>query len=116
MRLDALDHLLRPCLPPSLAAHARLANIKADKLVFLVDSPVWHAKLRLAAPVLLEAARSIGLVVSEVVVKTTLHPLHPPGSHTGHRGVRPSAAATEGLRAAVAALREPETGPDGDPS
>ena len=70
--LDALDLRLRPHLPPALATHARLANVAGGKLVFLVDSPVWHARLRLAADQLLDAARSIGLEVTHVVVRTTV--------------------------------------------
>src|SRR3546814_8422703 len=49
MWLDELDRRLSPLLPPSLAAHARLANVDGDRLVYLVDSPVWHARLRLAS-------------------------------------------------------------------
>jgi len=86
--LDALDQRLRPCLPPSLAAHARLANVTGAqattgagmagvklaglKLVFLVDSPVWHARLRLATPELLDAARSIGLTFQQSLTEVLL--------------------------------------------
>lgn len=115
MRLDALDHLLRPHLPPSLAAHARLANLHNARLVYLVDSPVWHAKLRLAAPDLLQAARSIGLDVAEVVVKTTTRPLYPPAS-TAAVATPLSATASEGLRTALASLREPGDRDGGDAS
>ena len=76
--LDALDQRLRPTLPSSLAAHARLANLDGGRLVYVVDAPVWRAKLRLIAPELLDAARSLGLGVTELVVKTTTHPIHPP--------------------------------------
>jgi hypothetical protein len=115
MQLDALDHLLRPHLPPSLAAHARLANVAGGRLVFLVDSPVWHAKLRLAAPELLLAARSVGLDASDVVIRTTTRSLYP--SAPASTAVKPiSAAASEGLRAALACLREPENGDGGDAS
>ena len=69
--LDALDQRLRPCLPPALAAHARLANVDGGRLVFVVDAPVWQAKLRLVAHELLDAARSLGLDATELVVKTT---------------------------------------------
>jgi hypothetical protein len=106
LRLDAVDHLLRPHLPPSLAAHARLANVRGGRLVFLVDSPIWHAKLRLAAPDLLQAARSIGLDASEVVVKTTTRPLYPPAP-AASVATPLSAVASEGLRSALASLREP---------
>jgi len=102
--LDAVDQMLRPHLPPGLPAHARLANIRGDKLVFVVDSPVWHAKLRLAAPALVDAAHSIGLEVTSVIVKTTPDPLRPAlpdgSSHTPM-----SAAARAELAAALALLR-----------
>jgi hypothetical protein len=115
MRLDALDHLLRPHLPPSLAAHARLANLHDERLVYLVDSPVWHAKLRLAAPDLLQAARSIGLQVSEITVKTAKQALYPSAATSSH-AVPMSAAASEGLRTALASLRDPEDPDGGDAS
>src|SRR5690606_41847395 len=67
----SLDRTLRPHLPPSLSAHARLANVDGARLVYLVDSPLWNASLRLAAPALLDAARSHGLKVRELRVKTT---------------------------------------------
>ncbi len=102
--LDAMDRLLRPHLPPGLGAHARLANVRGDKLVFVVDSPVWHAKLRLAAPVLVDAARSIGLEVNDVGVRTTTAPLRPlPLAEARHAPM--SAAARAGLEAALAMLR-----------
>ena len=115
MWLDALDHLLRPHLPPALAAHTRLANVDGVRLVFLVDSPVWHAKLRLAAPALLEAARSIGLETEEIAVRTSTRPWTEPGRPRS-TVVPMSAAASEGLRAALASLRDPGDGDGGDGS
>lgn len=109
--LDALDRTLRPHLPASLGAHARLANVDGARLVYLVDSPLWNASLRLAAPALLEAARSHGLDVRELRVRTTTQPLFPPARV--ETTVRPlSASAPQGLRDALASLRAPldETG------
>jgi hypothetical protein len=104
--LDALDRTLRPHLPRSLDAHARLANVDGARLVYLVDSPLWNASLRLAAPALLEAARSHGLEVQELRVRTTTQPLFPPARvETAARPL--SASAPEGLRAALASLRSP---------
>ena len=101
--LDALDQRLRPLLPPGTAAHARLANVDGARLVFLVDSPVWHARLRYAASELLDAARSIGLDVGELVVKVTTTPLHP--HRAEQRTPAPmSAAARDALQAALATL------------
>jgi hypothetical protein len=113
--LDGLDRQLRPLLPPTLAPHARLANFERGRLVFVVDAPVWRAKLRLAAPELIDGARSIGLEATELVVKTT------PGSSAGPASpplvssrTRPiSAAAREALQAALASLAKPDS-PDPD--
>ena len=101
--LDGLDLRLRPHLPPSVAAHARLANINHGRLVFVVDGPVWAAKLRLAAPDLLTVARSLGLEAVELIVKTTLPPATPPAL-----GLQPkpmSATARQALQAALASLK-----------
>ena len=113
--LDALDRQLRPLLPPALAPHVRLANVADGRLVMLVDSPVWHARLRLAAPDLLDAARSIGLEVREIAIKASREPLQLPARASSPaapgRGGR-SAAADDAFRAALAALGDPATGGD----
>ena len=107
--LDALDLRLRSCLPPSLAAHARLANVDGSKLVYIVDSPVWHARMRFAGPDLLVAARSIGLAVVELVVRTT-SPSHRPSAPPSRVPVGQAlvpASARQAFEAALASLREP---------
>ena len=112
--LDTVDQLLRPHLPPGLGAHARLANVRGDKLVFVVDSPVWHAKLRLATQVLVDAARSVGLDVAGLSVKATVQPLRPlpPATRTAPPM---SAAGQSQLEAALALLRsDAQEGAGGD--
>jgi hypothetical protein len=111
MWLDELDRRLRPLLPSPLAAHARLANYERGRLVFVVDAPVWRAKLRLLAPELLDAARSIGLAAAEFVVKTSLVPPAPPPA-APRNTVTMSPAAREALQAALASLRPDRTDPD----
>ena len=108
--LDALDRRLVPLLPPALAPHARLANVDGNRLVFLVDSPIWHARLRLSAQVLLDAARSIGLDVSDIVIRTSTRPLRAPASDAGRPpiGGAPSATARDALQAVLASLRSPD--------
>lgn len=108
MWLDALEQQLRPCLPPALAPHCRLANVAGKRLVFIVDSPVWHARLRLAAPELINAAQSIGLTVTEVTAKTSLAPLHP--VEPAQDPVAPvSEASRKGLQAALDLLSTPDS-------
>ena len=103
--LDAVNQLLRPSLPAGAAAHARLANVRGSKLIFVVDAPVWHAKLRLASPELLIAARSIGLEVDAVAIKLATH-LAPPVVASAHPTAM-SATAQRGLAAALALLQSP---------
>jgi len=115
--LDGLDHQLHPLLPPALAPHARLANFERGRLVFIVDAPVWRAKLRLAAPELLDAARSLGLEATELVIRTTVSPpagaASPPQANAATRPM--SKAARDALQAALASLRKPDA-PDSDDS
>ncbi len=107
--LDAMEQLLRPCLPPALAPHCKLGNVTGGKLVFIVDSPVWHAKLRLAAPELINLARSVGFAATEVVAKTTTAPFQRPPA--AGLAVKPmSEAARNALKAALASLDEPTSG------
>jgi len=82
--LDALGQQLHCHLPSMLASHCQLANVDGPRLVFLVDSPIWHAKLRLASRQLIVAAQKIGLQVSQVSIKTakTALPFAPPSPST----------------------------------
>lgn len=107
--LDALDRQLRPHLPPALKSRCRLANVDGEHLVFLVDSPVWHAKVRLAENQLLDAARSIGLKVTKVTVKTATAPLHSPVQTDQRRSHAVSAATHKGLRDALACFQDEES-------
>lgn len=108
--LEALDRQLRPLLPPGLAVHVKLANVVDGRLVFLADSPVWHARLRLATDQLLGAARSVGLEVHEVAIRTTSQPLGPQPPQAAPRPRVPGPAAQEAFRAALDTLAD-DTGP-----
>ena len=103
--LDALDQQLRPLLPPGLAPHCRLANVSGGQLVFVTDSPVWRARLRLSETQLIDAARSVGLNPTAVIVKTTTGPLHPPASAKATPPLV-SATARQAVGDALASLRE----------
>ena len=105
--LDALDRQLRPQLPPPLRNRCRLANVDGEHLVFLVDSPVWHAKVRLAEAQLIDAARSIGLKATKVTVKTAYTlPSRSPAIDNRNGPHAVSAATHKGLRDALACLQD----------
>ncbi|WP_024889448.1 DUF721 domain-containing protein [Luteimonas huabeiensis] len=112
--LDGLDRQLRPLLPPALAAHARLGNVDGRRLVLLVEAPVWHARVRLAGPEILEAARSIGLDVAELTVRTATRAATPPPRATpAPRRLTPRAE--QALREAAALLSPDRADDDSAP-
>lgn len=120
--LDELDRKLRPFLPPGSSTHARLANLENGRLVFLVDGPVWHARVRLSSGELLDAARSLGLDAVELVVKTARESFTSQPSATS-AGIAPpptplSAVAQQALREArdLLAPEPPEAGEDRGPT
>jgi len=102
--LDELDQNLRRCLPAALADHCRLANVDRENLVFLVNAPVWKAKLRLEADTLLRAATAAGLPVRTLVVKVAAAlPVSP-----GVTAALPlSLAARESLRTTAQSVDDP---------
>ena len=104
-QLRQLDRRLRQSLPEPLASHVRLGNVRDGRLVFLVDSPVWKAKLRLYADVIRDAATAAGLAPSGMTVKVATMLAVPPDA------APPSPltpAARDTLRAAAATVTDPE--------
>jgi len=75
--LDTLSRHLHARLPSPLNQHARLGNIEGETLIYLVDAPVWHARLRLSTDLLLDAARGLGLQVKNVRIRTSRQPFDP---------------------------------------
>jgi len=110
--IDALEQRLHPYLPPALAGHARLANVDGARLVYLVDSPVWHTRLRLAAEDVLAAARGLGLTVSVLSIRIAAQPRRPAARHPAaadahhHRRFGTSAVEGRTLRELREVLRE----------
>lgn len=76
--LETVDQALRSELPEAMWVHVRLANVVQDKLVFVVASPIWAAKLRLSTAAMIVAAQKIGLKVTGVSVKVSALPLREP--------------------------------------
>jgi len=103
--LGELDPLLRQSLPATLAGQCRLANVDDKRVVFLVSSPVWKAKLRLHADALLGAAAAAGLSARSLVVKVAPPEPSVPG---GHGPAKPlSEAVRDSLRATAHSVSDP---------
>lgn len=103
--LDEIDRRLRLSLPPALAQQCRLANVRDDRLVFLVSSPVWKTKLRLHEDVLVDAARLAGLPARSLTVKVaTMQPVPPNAASR----LPLSQATRDALRATAESVADPE--------
>lgn len=103
--LAALDERLRRCLPDSLQPHCRLGNVGAGKLIYLVDAPVWSAKLRQHADALLDAAIAAGLQVGALTLKV----VPPLQSGSDLEAPKPLSQATrDALRATAESMADPE--------
>jgi len=103
--LGRLDHLLRQSLPAALAGQCRLANVDKDKLVFLVNAPIWKNKLWPSQSVVLDAAAAAGIPVRTLVVKVVPSMPDSPGPSTG----KPlSQAVRESLRTTAQSVADPE--------
>lgn len=103
--LGRLDQMLRQSLPAALAGQCRLANVENDRLVFLVNAPVWKNKLRLLADVLLDASAAAGYPARSLVVKVV-----PTSTSSPETGVgKPlSEAVRESLRATARSVEDPD--------
>ncbi|MBC7657892.1 MAG: DUF721 domain-containing protein [Frankiaceae bacterium] len=103
--LARLDQLLRQNLPAAVAQQCRLANVDQDRLVFLVNAPVWKNKLRLMADVLLDAAAAAGFPARTLVVKVVPSFDISPEMTIG----KPlSEAVRESLRATAQSVKDPD--------
>jgi hypothetical protein len=107
-RLDALDRRLRHNLPDAMARECRLANVDGDRLVFLVSAPVWKAKLRLSADVLLDAAAAAGIQARALVVKVVPGLSLIPDDPGPAAGKPLSQAVRDSLRATARSVEDPD--------
>jgi len=110
--LDTLGQQLHRQLPPIMADHCQLANVDGQCLVFLVDSPLWHAKLRLAGRQIIATAQKMGLHVNQVSIKTTKTalPFSPPSNRSRSTTGLASETTQEGLRQALACFTDKPSG------
>ncbi len=105
-KLRELESTLWPNLPKGLADHCNLANYRNGCLVFVTDSSVWAAKIRLLSGEILHIARA-RCKISPTQLEVKIYPLS--------RKVKPkpqekalSEAASECLVHASATASDPE--------
>jgi hypothetical protein len=69
--LRRLDAVIQAAMPDELRAHWRIGRLTAGTLTLFADSPVWAARLRYVAPVLIErlAGRPGGSAIQAIRVR-----------------------------------------------
>ena len=72
--LKRLDAVIQAAMPDELRAHWRIGRLTAGTLTLFGDSPVWAARLRYVAPVLIErlAGRPVAAAVRAIRVKVLM--------------------------------------------
>lgn len=85
--LRGLESQLGDLIPSPLDEHCRLLSFRGNTLVLAADSPVWAARLRFHAPLLLKQL-SVNQTVNLRTVQVRVRPPDmPPG--TGRSSARP---------------------------
>lgn len=103
--LDLLSRRLVPLLPVPLREHVQYAALRNDRVLLLVESPIWATRVRMDQRRILDAAHELGLAATSVTTKVV--PIQAP--HAQPIAVRPpSPHAAEHLRAAAATMTDPE--------
>lgn len=81
-RLSALQHSYQQQVPPHLASHSRVANLRQGVLVIEVASAAWLSQLRMQRSALLSQMRqidpsltSLDLRINPGLVKAAVNPL-----------------------------------------
>ncbi|WJW74945.1 DUF721 domain-containing protein [Thiohalobacter sp. IOR34] len=76
-RLARFDRALRERLPPDLARHCRVGNLRDNVLILYVDSSAWAARLRFHSPQLLRQLRQEGPVKPRDIQVRVMPPAAP---------------------------------------
>lgn len=103
-KLADLGARLNRVLPSALAAQVTLANLRERKLVFLATTPGWATRLHYSQPIVLEAARQLGLDVQGLVIKLAAPPV---AEAAGPASSPPSQTALRHLELAARLLDRP---------
>lgn len=104
-QLAELNQQLQQTLSPPLAGHIVLADIHADRAVFLTTSSAWAARARLQQGQLRQNLQALGQQVRSVDVKV-VQPERAPRTAPAKKPLTSTAA--EHLRSAAVSTSDPE--------
>jgi hypothetical protein len=103
--VDLTSQRIVPNLPTPLREHVGFAGLRNDRLLLLVESPVWATRARMDQARILAAVHSLGFAASSVAAKVA-PPLAPAGDSLTRRPLSPGSA--RAIRATAAAIADPD--------
>ena len=102
-----LERLLHENLPPELARHMRVANLRYDTLILQVDSAAWAARLRYLVPDLLKRLQQLPALASLAEIRLRIAPASEQPRPVRHKREM-SVTASDVLLDAAKAASDPE--------
>lgn len=105
--LAALDRRVADYLPPSLAPHVRVANLRDGVLVLHADSTAWRMRAHYLAPGLLEALRGLPDLAGLVSIQVRVAPAAGTPRPVSPRPLRLSADASQCLADVADTVSDP---------
>jgi hypothetical protein len=103
--VDLTCQRIVPNLPTPLREHVGFAGPRNDRLLLLVESPVWATRARMDQARILAAVHSLGFAASSVAAKVA-PPMAPSGDSLTTRP--PSPGSARAIRAAASAIADPD--------
>ncbi len=104
-QLADLNRQIQELLPPAMAGHIVLADIHADRAIFLAKSSAWATRARLQDEQLRQNLQALGQQVRSIHVKV-VQPERTPRTTPVRKPLTASAA--EHLRSVAASTSDPE--------
>jgi hypothetical protein len=103
--VDRLSQRIVPSLPAPLREHVGFAGLRNDRVLLLVDSPVWATRARMEQTRILAAVHSLGLAASSVTAKVM-----PFAASVDSSAATPSLTpqAARNIRTAATAITDPD--------
>lgn len=103
--VDRLSQRIVPLLPTPLRDHVSHAGLRNDRVLLLVESPVWATRARMDQSRVLAAVHSLGLAATSVTTRVMPIPASNGDSATARS---PSPHTAQCIRAAAQAISDPD--------
>lgn len=103
--IDLLSQRIIPLLPAPLRDHVNHVGLRNDRVLLLVESPVWATRVRMEHSRILAAVHGLGLAASSVAAKVVPPSMQDQAATTARP---PSPGTAQRIRAAAKVISDPD--------